>query len=278
MLAFFRATSSASAATTASRISRTFLGASLQSDTTRSVLFACSAAALALGYLVCRYIVTSKLGRVVMAVRDAADRTRFLGYRVEPLPGVDIHPLGGACGDCRRPVRAPGGASSIPANSSRSIPSNWWCGWPLGGRGTLYGAAVGAVIVNYAKTVLTGRPAGSVAVRPGGVVRGGDRGPCRKEWWACGTRCGRGEWRRPVPDAMAAARPLIERRPGIRVPHRETRPGRNWSTRRAARSCTWRTSAVSFDGFRALNELTSVHRKPANCAASSGPTAPARPP
>ena len=59
------------------------LGASLQSDVTRVVLFVVSAIALALTYLFCRFVVTSKLGRVVTAVRDADDRTRFIGYRVE---------------------------------------------------------------------------------------------------------------------------------------------------------------------------------------------------
>ena len=39
--------------------------------------------ALALGYLVCRYVVTSKLGRVVAAIRDAESRVRFTGFRAE---------------------------------------------------------------------------------------------------------------------------------------------------------------------------------------------------
>ena len=59
------------------------LGFSLQSDNVRVSLFALSALALALGYLSCRYIVTSKLGRVSVAIRDSEDRVRFIGYRVE---------------------------------------------------------------------------------------------------------------------------------------------------------------------------------------------------
>src|SRR3569832_1730086 len=59
------------------------LGYSLQRNVTRVALFAASAVALALGYLAARYVVNSKLGRVVVAVRDAEDRARFLGYRVE---------------------------------------------------------------------------------------------------------------------------------------------------------------------------------------------------
>src|SRR5918999_897166 len=59
------------------------LGFPLRADATRSALFAASAIALALGYLACRAIVNCKLGRVVVAIRDAEDRSRFLGYKVE---------------------------------------------------------------------------------------------------------------------------------------------------------------------------------------------------
>ena len=131
------------------------LGASLQSDTTRSALFACSAAALALGYLLCRYIVTSKLGRVVMAVRDAPDRTRFLGYRVERYQ-VWIFTLSAMLAGLAGALYVPQVGIINPSEFQplNSIELVVWVA--VGGRGTLYGAALGAVIVNYAKTVLTG--------------------------------------------------------------------------------------------------------------------------
>ncbi len=59
------------------------LGFNLQTDGTRIGLFMASALALALGYLACRFVVRSRLGRVSVAIRDAEDRTRFIGYRVE---------------------------------------------------------------------------------------------------------------------------------------------------------------------------------------------------
>ena len=59
------------------------LGFNLQSDSTRVTLFLVSALALAAGYMLCRYVVTSKLGRVVAAVRDAESRVRFTGFRPE---------------------------------------------------------------------------------------------------------------------------------------------------------------------------------------------------
>ena len=59
------------------------LGFDLQADITRAGLFFCSTLALMIGYLISRFIVTSKLGRVLIAIRDSETRARFLGYRVE---------------------------------------------------------------------------------------------------------------------------------------------------------------------------------------------------
>lgn len=59
------------------------LGFDVHANGTRVALFVISALALMLGYLACRAVVESKLGRVVVTIRDAEDRTRFLGYRVE---------------------------------------------------------------------------------------------------------------------------------------------------------------------------------------------------
>src|SRR6266481_5904034 len=59
------------------------LGFNVQADGTRAALFALSCLALIVGFLICRAVVTSKLGKVLIAIRDAESRTRFLGYRVE---------------------------------------------------------------------------------------------------------------------------------------------------------------------------------------------------
>src|SRR6266478_4146451 len=59
------------------------LGFNVQADGTRAALFALSCVALIIGFLICRAVVTSKLGKVLIAIRDAESRTRFLGYRVE---------------------------------------------------------------------------------------------------------------------------------------------------------------------------------------------------
>src|SRR3989441_1293708 len=59
------------------------LGFNVQAAGTRAALFALSAIALGLGYLIAQAVVRSKAGKVLIAVRDAESRTRFLGYRVE---------------------------------------------------------------------------------------------------------------------------------------------------------------------------------------------------
>ncbi len=131
------------------------LGFSLQSDATRAALFIASALALALGYLACRYIVTSRLGRVTVAVRDAEDRTRFIGYRVDHVKlwiftfSAILAGIAGALYVPQVGIINPGEFS--PLNSIEIVV---WVA--VGGRGTLYGAVVGALLVNFAKSYFTG--------------------------------------------------------------------------------------------------------------------------
>jgi len=131
------------------------LGFDLQSDVTRNGLFIASAAALALGYLACRIIVDSRLGRVAVAIRDAESRTRFIGYRVERIKAAIFGfsaMLAGLAGALYVPqvgIINPGEFS--PLNSIELV---IWVA--VGGRATLYGAVVGAILVNYGKTAFTG--------------------------------------------------------------------------------------------------------------------------
>jgi len=130
------------------------LGFNLQEDSTRIGLFLASTIALALGYLTCRYIVTSKFGRVVVAIRDAEDRTRFVGYKTESYKlwiftfSAILSGIAGALYVPQVGIINPGEFS--PLNSIELVV---WVA--VGGRGTLYGAALGAGIVNYAKSYFT---------------------------------------------------------------------------------------------------------------------------
>ena len=133
------------------------LGFNIQSDGTRAALFALSCLALAVGFLMCRAVVTSKLGKVLIAIRDAESRTRFLGYRVESYKlfvFVLSACMAGVAGALYVPqvgIINPG--EFAPGNSIEAV---IWVA--VGGRGTLIGAALGATVVNYAKTVFTSGP------------------------------------------------------------------------------------------------------------------------
>ena len=130
------------------------LGFPVQAEGTRIALLVASCIALAVGFLICRAIVTSKFGKVLVAIRDAEARTRFLGYRVEAYK-LFVFTLS-AC------MAGVAGALYVPQvgiiNPSEFAPGNSieaviWVA--VGGRGTLTGAVLGAVLVNYAKTFFT---------------------------------------------------------------------------------------------------------------------------
>ncbi len=131
------------------------VGFSLQSDATRIGLFVASGIALGVGYLACRAIVESRLGRVAVAIRDAEDRTRFVGYRVENVKLAIFTfsaVLAGIAGALYTPqVGIINPSEFQPLNSIEVVV---WVA--MGGRATLYGAVIGALGVNYAKTWFTG--------------------------------------------------------------------------------------------------------------------------
>ena len=131
------------------------LGFSLQSDGVRIALFLCSAVALALGYLGCRRIVNSKLGRVCIAIRDREDRVRFLGYRVDYYK-LWIFTFSAMLAGIAGALYVPQVGIINPSEFSpiNSIEIVVWVA--VGGRATLLGAVLGALLVNYAKTYFTG--------------------------------------------------------------------------------------------------------------------------
>jgi urea transport system permease protein len=107
-----------------------------------------------LAYVACRYIISSKLGRIVVAIRDAEDRSRFVGYKVENFKlwvFVFSAMLAGIAGALYVPqVGIINPDEFKPLNSIELV---IWVA--IGGRATLYGAVVGAISVNYAKTYFT---------------------------------------------------------------------------------------------------------------------------
>ena len=130
------------------------LGFSVQDETTRCALLVITAALLCLQFLVARYMVTSRFGKVLIAVRDTESRTRFLGYRPETyklvvwVVSAVMAGIGGALYVPQVGIINP--SEFAPGNSIEAV---IWVA--VGGRGTLSGAILGAVLVNLGKTWFT---------------------------------------------------------------------------------------------------------------------------
>ena len=130
------------------------LGFDLQADSTRVVLFLCSALALALAYYCSQWMMGSKFGRVIIGIRDAEDRVRFSGFKTQHYKvwlfvySALLAAIAGALYVPQVGIINPGEFS--PLNSIEVVV---WVA--VGGRGTLYGAIVGALLVSYAKTRFT---------------------------------------------------------------------------------------------------------------------------
>src|SRR5690606_17270865 len=130
------------------------LGAPVQAQTTRATLFAATAITPAISVLICSMVVNSKLGKVMVAVRDAESRTRFIGYRVEyvKLFAFTVSAImAGVAGALYVPqvgIINPG--EFEPGNSIEVV---IWTA--VGGRGTLIGPIIGAIVVNLGKSWFT---------------------------------------------------------------------------------------------------------------------------
>jgi urea transport system permease protein len=130
------------------------LGFNVQAQGTRLTLFVLTVTTLAATFLVCHILVTSAFGKVIVSIRDAESRTRFLGYRVEDYKIFVFTVsacLAGIAGALYVPqVGIINPSEFAPANSIEAV---IWVA--VGGRGTLTGAALGAVLVNFFKTSFT---------------------------------------------------------------------------------------------------------------------------
>jgi urea transport system permease protein len=130
------------------------LGFNVQAQGTRVVLCIATLALLAVAFVVARIMVTSTFGKVLVAIRDAEPRTRFLGYRVDNFKLVVFTVsacIAGLAGALYVPqVGIINPSEFSPANSIEAV---IWVA--VGGRGTLIGAVVGAFLVNFLRTTFT---------------------------------------------------------------------------------------------------------------------------
>jgi urea transport system permease protein len=131
-----------------------FMGYDLNDPLNQRSLYMLITVCLGITYLLARQVVESRFGRVLMAVRDREDRVRFLGYNPTTIKIIAFALSAGMAGLA--------GALFVPVVGIISpalvgiVPSIEMVIWvALGGRGTLIGAVVGALLVNYAKTTLS---------------------------------------------------------------------------------------------------------------------------
>jgi urea transport system permease protein len=133
----------------------TILGFEVANQSTRIGVYVATVLALAASYLLCRWIVRSKMGQVLVAIREAEERVRFLGYPADRVKlfvfvlSAMIAGLGGALY-----VPQAGIINPSEFEPAQSIEVAAWVA--VGGRGTLFGPIVGALGVNAAKSWLTG--------------------------------------------------------------------------------------------------------------------------
>ena len=130
------------------------IGFRLSDPSTQRGLYLVTVLALGAAYLLCRYIVASRAGKVLIAIRDSESRVTFSGYTpwmYKLFVFVVAAGLAGLAGMLYVPqvgIITPAQIGVLP-----SLEVVIWVA--VGGRGTLIGAIVGAVAVNYGRSVLT---------------------------------------------------------------------------------------------------------------------------
>jgi urea transport system permease protein len=129
-------------------------GRSKYEPSTNRFLYGLAAAALVAVVLVARQLTRSRYGRLLIATRDNEDRVRFLGYdpaRTKTVAFAVAGGMAGLAGALAAPI-----IGIVAPNQFTVLPSILMIAWvAVGGRGTIYGAVLGALLVNWAKTGLS---------------------------------------------------------------------------------------------------------------------------
>ena len=261
------------------------LGFNVQANATRSALFSASAIALALGVFVTWLIVTSKYGKLLIAVRDAESRTRFLGWRAENVKlfaftvSAVMAGIAGALYVPQVGIINPG--EFDPGNSIEVVV---WTA--VGGRGTIVGPIIGALLVNAGKSWFTGAipelwlfALGGLFVAvtlflPKGILglwdqwRGGEDAARRFRWQ-----------RKPAPTSTRRRRRTVRAAVGrVGETHRRPRAAAGGVGARCRSPAPSSISTASRSPSTASAPSTTCRwcSTRARCARSSAPTAPAR--
>ena len=132
----------------------TIFGHSLNAPSMQMTLYYVSVAALVVAYLLCWWLISSRLGRLLVAMRDDENRVRFSGYDPAVLKTIvfslsaGIAGVAGALFTPQVGIISPSMMGIVP-----SIEIAIWVA--VGGRGVLLGAIIGAIVVNGAKSGLS---------------------------------------------------------------------------------------------------------------------------
>lgn len=129
-------------------------GFNLNKPAVKLVLFYCTLTALVLGYVLCRFLIKRRVGRVLVAIRDAENRTRFTGYSTAYYK-VFVYCLSAALAGIAGALYVTQ-VGIISPNDIGISPSTEMVIWTaVGGKGTLVGAILGALTVNSLKSVIS---------------------------------------------------------------------------------------------------------------------------
>ncbi len=133
---------------------KSILGVSLSDPATLRVLYVFTAALLMASFLLARWLVSSKTGLVLEAIRDNERRLEFLGYNVASYK-IFVFAVSGAFAGLSGLLYAPQVGIITPSQVG-VLPSLEIVVWvAFGGRGTLWGALLGAISINWLRSVLT---------------------------------------------------------------------------------------------------------------------------
>ena len=134
---------------------KTILGFSLSGPATQRALYVVTAVTLLVAFLLSRWLVSSKTGLVLQAIRDNERRLEFLGYYVAGYK-IFIFAVSVALAGLSGLLYAPQVGIITPSQIG-VLPSLEIVIWvAFGGRGTLWGALLGAISINWLRSVLTG--------------------------------------------------------------------------------------------------------------------------
>jgi urea transport system permease protein len=133
---------------------KTVLGFRLSDPGTQRALYVLTVLCLGGAYLLCRWIIRSRTGKVLVAVRDSEQRVLFSGYSPANYK-LFVFVVSAALAGLAGALYVPQVGIITPAQIG-VLPSLEMVIWvAVGGRGTLVGAVLGAVGVNWARSILT---------------------------------------------------------------------------------------------------------------------------